>query len=234
MRWAAIAVCLTLVGCNKKEPEAEAVETPAAPSVGHSKTKVVAADDPGSEPSGDHGTAAEVPGDAGETADGPLYGGNGQPAQRDASGRVRGPGGPVYMGRGPDCNHERNHCLRDGVWFAAGNVTPGKLYRATPVFELEGAWWTFRDKEHTDWQVVYETKVVDNASELTPGSPVVWLVEAGSSQKWLTSEYDALTSSRWEVGTIDKVSGSTFTVLGWAKPVPIDTARVILQQKKPS
>lgn len=229
MRWDAIAIagCLTLLGCKKKEPDAEAEAAPAAPSVGHSKTKITATDDDGAH--------AEAPGDAGETADAPLFGGNGQPAYRDESGRVRAPGGPVYMGRGPECTHERNHCLRGDAWFAAGTVQPGKLYRATPVFELEDKWWTFREQEHTDWGVVYQTKVVDDPSELTPGSPVVWLIEAGSSsQKWLTSEYDALTSSRWEVGTIDKVSGETFTVLGWAKPVPIETARVIVQQRKPS
>jgi hypothetical protein len=56
-------------------------------------------------------------------------------------------------------------------------------------------------------------------------------VAESSSDKWLASEHDALTSSRWEVGVIDSVSGNTFKVLGWPDPVPIDTARVITERK---
>lgn len=232
MRWVAIVVWLVL-GCKKKEPEAEPAPAPATPAVGHSRTKV--AEEASAEPAGgETGAAREATqaatGDA-AVADAPLYGGNGKPAYRDADGHVHGPGGPIYMGKGPDCTDKIDHCLRPGVWFAVGNVKPGRLYRATPVFEFESKWWTFRGDEETDFQTLFKTKVVESPSELQPGSPVVWLVEENSGNKWLNSEHDALTSSRWEVGVIESVSGDTFKVMGWSGPIPIDTARVITERR---
>lgn len=223
MRWVLIVVWFAFaVGCKKKEPEPEAAPAPSTPSVGHSRTSV--SDEAAS--AGD-----EAPGDAGEVADAQLYGGNGKPAFRDEQGRVHGPGGPIFMGRGVECTDKIDHCLRPGVWFAAGNVQPGKLFRATPVFEFEDKWWSFREEEVTDYQALFQTKVVESPSELQPGSPVVWLVEENSANKWLNSEHDALTSSRWEVGVIESVSGDTLKVQGWAYPIPTDTARVITDRK---
>lgn len=225
MRWVLIVVWFAFaVGCKKKQAEPEAAPAPSTPSVGHSSTQVSA------EAETEH-HAAEAPDDAGAVADAPLYGGNGKPAYRDEQGHVHGPGGPVYMGRGVECTDKVDHCLRPGVWFATAKVQPGKLYRATPAFELEGKWWSFREDEVTDYQALFKTKVVESASELQPGSPVVWLIDQNSSSKFLNSEHDALTSSRWEVGVIDSVSGNTFKVLGWPDPVPIDTARVITERK---
>lgn len=231
MRWVAVVLCF-VVACKKKEPEPEATP-PATPSVGHSKTKITADESPSEDHTAEKPrAAAEAPANAGgERPDAQLYGGNGQPAYRDENGRVRGPGGPAYMGRGVDCTDKIDHCLRDGVWFAVGNVQAGKLYRATPVFELEGTWWTFREKEVDDWQTLFKTKVVESASELTAGSPVIWLIEANSSAKWLNSEHDALTSSRWEAGVIESVGSTSFKVMGWHLPVPNDTARVIVDRK---
>lgn len=223
MRWVLIALWF-VVACKKKQPEPEPDPAPTAPSSGHSRTHV------SDEAANDHG-ADEAPGDAGEVADAQLYGGNGKPAFRDEQGRVHGPGGPIFMGRGVDCTDKIDHCLRPGVWFAAGNVQPGKLFRATPVFEFEDKWWSFREEEVTDHQALFETKVVESPSELQAGSPVVWLVEENAANKWLNSEHDALTSSRWEVGVIESVSGDTLKVQGWSYPIPTDTARVITQRK---
>jgi hypothetical protein len=233
-----LVVLLCLVSaCKKKEAEPEPAPMPTTPSTGHSSTKV---NEEGSgEPtrSGHASTPttpapAPAPGDAGGAAiDAARYGGNGAAAYRDDNGKVRGPGGPIYMGRGPDCTDKIDHCLREGVWFATGNVTRGKLFRATPVFEFENKWWNWREREETDVHVAYKTKVVERADELKVGSPVIWMIQEGS-RKWVNSESDALTSSRWEAGVVEWVSGSSFKVAGWEGGIAIETARVITQQKK--
>jgi hypothetical protein len=229
MRWVAVLLCLT-IACKKKEAEPEPAAAPTAPSVGHSKTELK--DDPGDHGGGGgHSKTAEGPGDAGEVADARLYGGDGSPAFRDERGAVHGPGGRIFMGRGVDCTDKIDHCLREGVWFAAGNVVAGKLYRATPVFEFEGKWWNFNEQESTDHKVLLKTKTVESPAELVPGSAVIWLVAANSSAKWLNSEHDALTSSRWDAGVIKSVGSETFEVQGWPSPIPIDTARVVIERK---
>jgi hypothetical protein len=224
MRWAALVLCL-FVACKQKEPEPEPAPAAAAPSVGHSSTKIRDRAKPREERSGAKSAEADNK---------KHYGGDGKPAYRDERGEVHGPGGPIFMGRGPECTDKLDHCLRDGVWFAVGNVQQGKLYRATPVFEFEDKWWTFRGKEASDWAMLFKTKIVESASELSPGSPVIWLVAENSSTKWLSSEYDALTSSRWEAGVIESVGTDSLKVYGWPNPVPIDTVRVIVDQKKSS
>src|SRR5688500_15514134 len=165
MRWVAVLLCFT-IACKKKDAEPAPAAAPTTPSVGHSKTELK--DDPGDHGGGGgHSKTGEAPGDAGgEPADAQLYGGNGSPAYRDERGRVHGPGGPIFMGRGVECTDQIDHCLRDGVWFAVGNVVAGKLYRATPVFELEGKWWDFREQESTGHQMLFKTKKVESSSEL--------------------------------------------------------------------
>jgi hypothetical protein len=228
MRWWPVLVLVLSVACKKKEQEPEPDPAPAKPSVGHSSTKV------NGEQGGEGAQAADTH-EAAKTAEEPegkLYGGNGSPASRDDKGHVHGPGGPIYMGKGPECTDKINHCLRDGVWFSVGNVQRGRLYRATPAFKFEDAWWSFREDKITDAYAFYATKVVEQASELKVGSPVIWLAEENSSEKWLNSEHDALTSSRWEAGIIEAVNGDTFRVAGWAGSIPTDTARVITQESK--
>ncbi len=231
VRWAAVLLCF-VVACKKKEAEPEPAPMPTTPSVGRSTTIIAA--DAGEGEHGSGSVTAQVPGDADVApADAKLYGGNGQPPYRDKDGKLWPPGGPIYMGHGPDCTPEIDHCLRDGVWFAVANIQRGKLYRATPVFEFENKIWTFRRQEETDYHVLYRTKVVDKPSELKTGSPVIWLIEENTGvKKWLYSEDDALTSSRWEAGIIESVGTDTFRVAGWQSAIEIDTARVIIQQKK--
>jgi hypothetical protein len=233
MRWVALLLCL-LIACKKQEAEPDPAPVPATPSTGQSSTKVK--EEPEAEGSGSAAgstttvgstTAVTAPTDTEKK----LFGGDGSPARRDERGRARGPGGPVYMGRGPECTDKIDHCLRDGVWFAVGAIQRGRMYRATPVFEFEKQWWTWREQEASDYVIVYQTKVVERSEELKVGSPVIWLVEEGK-RKWLDSEHDALTSSRWVAGIIESVSGSSFTVGGWSGAISSDTARVIIQQKK--
>jgi len=233
MRWLAIVVLV--IGCKKQEEPAPD-PMPTAPSTGHSITKV---NEPGEEgsgsPSGKSLQSAAKQGSAtppsGAPADAPLFGGNGKPAYRDDNGHLHGPGGPIFMGKGPDCTDKIDHCLRDGVWFAVGNVRPGALFRATPVFQFESKWWTFREQE-ADYQFLFRTKVLEKSSELVPGEPVIWLIHENSGQKWLDNEMDALTSSRWECGVVEAVgSDDTFRVKGWDWAVPTDTARIIVEKK---
>jgi hypothetical protein len=228
MRWAAVVLGL-LIACKKQEPEPDPLATATASAKSKPREEVAEV----VEGSGG-GTAADAssPVDAGSTVDAPRFGGNGQPAMRDADGHVRGPGGPMYMGRGPDCTDKIDHCLREGVWFAVGNIQRGKLYRAKPVFAFESKWWTFTGDEYSDFSTLFKTRVADKPGDLKAGSPVVWLIEDNNARKWVNSEHDALTTSRWEVGIVKAVGGTTFEVDGWDYPIPTDTARTITEQKK--
>jgi hypothetical protein len=246
-----LAIVLFVLACGcKKQDEAPAEPEPTAttPARGYSVTKMKGGGEDGDggeegvvdEPGGGAGGAtakavASAPRDAGAgaaTADASLFGGNGTPAHRDDEGRIRGPGGPVFMGRGPECNGERDHCMREGVWFAVDNLVAGKLYRATPMFEFEGKWYTWRSKEES-FAMRFKTKV-GTKQTLRAGDPVIWFIDENASKKFVDNEYDALTSSRWSAGVIDAVEGDQIRVKGWTYGmVPIDTTRVIVETKRP-
>lgn len=159
------------------------------------------------------------------------WGGDGSPPSRDEAKRPRGPGGPVFMGKGEPCTNKIDHCMRPGVWFAASDVIAGKLFRGTPVFEFEGKWWNWRGDE-ADYKFAFKTKVASSSSEITVGKPVVFLVE-DSGRKWLDNEHDMLTTSRWSVGVVDSIDGETIRVKGWSGNVSLDTIRVIVEEKQP-
>jgi hypothetical protein len=219
----ALVIALCLVGCKKHEPEESPPDPPAEPSRGHSIThfKDAAVTDDAAE-----GAAA---GDA-ATADAPLFGGNGSPAYRDESGHVHGPGGPVFMGRGVPCDASRNHCMREGVWFAADTYDNTHLFRAVPAFELDKTWWNWRGAE-VDSGKLFKTEVA-TVDKLKAGSPaIVWLPETDSGQ-WALNEYEALTSSRWDVAVVQSVnrSAKSFRIPSWPDDLPIENARVITQQ----
>jgi hypothetical protein len=129
-------------------------------------------------------------------------GGDGSPSARADDGRVHGPGGPVYMGNGVTCDAAHDHCLRDGVWFSVNNIQAGKLYRALPVFEFEKKWWTWRGEPADDPVKLYKTQIAGNA-KIAPGTAVIWFSSETSDGKWAESEYEALTSSRWEAGVVE-------------------------------
>lgn len=232
MRWLAVLICF-VVACKKKDPEPE--PEPTKPSSGSSVTKIEENADPqtgsttakltGSKP-------ATGPVDAGgeATGDARVYGGDGTPARFDDKGHAQGPGGRVVGGRGPDCTEALNHCLRDSAWFATtSEMKPGKIYRAIPVFELEGKWYTWIGREESV-TTAYKTKVATKA-DLQPGKPIMWLVKQPSQAKWVNSEYEALTSSRWEVGVIERVNGDMFTIEGWRGEIDVNTARVLTERR---
>src|SRR5262245_9491447 len=229
-----VLVLAVLVACKKKEEEPAPEPAPKSPSVGHSVTKVP--DEPTAQaPAGSGSGSAPAhheaaPADAAVTIDAPVYGGDGSPASRDSRGHIVPPGGPVFTGRGPECTDKIDHCLREGVYFSVGALVAGKLYRATPVFEFEGKWYNwFGRSESVD--TAYKTKVA-KAGELRAGDPVIWFIE--DTKQWVSSEYDALTSSRWEAGIIESVSGATFRVKGWDRPVAIESARKLTERRKGS
>lgn len=238
MRWLVLPLVF-VIGCKKKEEPAPDPMPSGPPATGHSVTKVND-DGSGATGSGDSGahssttTAAAGSGSAQESgppADASLYGGNGKPAYKDDGGHVHGPGGPIYMGRGPECTDAIDHCLRDGVWFAVGTIRPGSMYRATPSFEFDGKWWDFSERE-VECQELFKTKVT-KGDDLQPGDPVVWLVEENQKFEWLNNEMDSLTSSRWEAGIIEEgASGGKFKVKGWNYAVRVDSARAVVERKK--
>jgi len=207
-----VPLVILALACNKPK------------KVGHSVTKVKDSDEP-TKGSGSAGSAAAPP-DAAST-----IGGNGQAAYRDGQGRVHGPGGPVFMGRGADCDVSKDHCMRADVWFSVANIVAGKLYRALPVFKLEDKWWTWRGDEEQPVKL-YMTKMAGTAP-LSPGTPIIWFSQETSSPKWADSEYEALTSSRWEAGVVEAPStGTTVKVKGWGE-VQMDTVRIITEIKDP-
>jgi len=157
------------------------------------------------------------------------WGGDGSPAYRDADSRPHGPGGPVFMGRQDPCTNKLDHCLRPGALFAADNVVAGKLFRGTPVFELEGKWWTWVGQPAT-YKFLFTTRVTDKTSDFVVGKPLVFLSQESANELWLGNEYEALTSSRWSVGVVEAIDKDTIRVQGWG-PVPLAYARVIVDDK---
>jgi hypothetical protein len=136
------------------------------------------------------------------------------------------------MGKGPECTDKIDHCMRPNVWFACGKIVPGRLYRAVPVFEFEGSWYNYREKRE-EFSVLFKTKVVENlADEVRVGQPIVWLIEDNIEKKWVRSEWEALTSSRWECAIVESVAADSFKVKGWGYGIPADTARAIIETKQ--
>jgi|HubBroStandDraft_6_1064221.scaffolds.fasta_scaffold163224_3 hypothetical protein len=219
---------LALAGC-KKQPKPDA-PPPGPAKVGHATFKTHrgsdVADDsptPGSDATGSDATASgDPPPDAAEDD-------TGKPAYRDDEGHVHGPGGPVFMGTGHDCDASRDHCIRKGVWFAAGNIERGRQFRAVPVFAFEKAWYTWRgDPSDTDGKL-YKTKVAGKAA-IAAGTPVIFFSADTDDSKWADSEFAALTSSRWEAGVVEAASGDKIRISSWGD-VPKDTVRLITESK---
>lgn len=221
-------------GCKKKREMAS--ELPSTPSTGHSVThlKDAAEAAEGSGSADVVATAGSAAIDAGDPVDAaPRIGGNGQPAYKDEDGRIHGPGGPVYTGTGPNCDASHGHCQRGDAWFWAANVVPGKLYRATPCFEFEGKWYTWRGDEVDQGGKLFKTRVA-KPEDIKPGTPVVFFApESDPRDKWVDSEYEALTSSRWDVGVPENVNpgAKTWGTRNWPDPIDDDVARVIVEQK---
>jgi hypothetical protein len=186
------------------------------------------------EPKNSGSDKPKVPADTGSGSGGgkekKLFGGNGAPPYVDDEGHLHGPGGPIFMGKGVECNAERDHCLRPGVWFAVGNLVAGKLYRAVPIFEHEKKWYNWRGREES-FAMRFKTKV-GTKDTVRVGDPIIWFIDENSSKKFVDNEYDALTSSRWEAGVVEQLVGDKIRVKGWTYgAVSIDTTRVIVEQK---
>ena len=175
-RFALLLVVPLVVACKKKPKQEEPEPPPGPPKVGHSVTRLHGSGDPGEGAAGSGGSATTEPSDA---ARGSVVGGNGAPAFRDGQGRVHGPGGPVFMGKGVDCDDAHDHCLRADVWFSVGNIVPGRLFRAVPVYTLEDKWWTWRGEEDQPVKL-YKTKLAGDTM-LSPGTPVIWFSSDTSS-----------------------------------------------------
>jgi hypothetical protein len=241
MRWSVIVACASLAvgsGCDKlrkkHEPPPETGSGSAAPpAVGHSVTKLKedAGSTLGSGTSGPQNTGPQV-GSGSGSGSGHIMGGDGSPPHRNDDGQVHGPGGPVYMGRGLDCDAAHDHCLRDGVWFSVNNIVSGRLFRAVPVFEFEKQWWTWRGEPADAPVKLYKTQIAGNA-KLSPGTSVIWFSSETSDKKWADSEYDALTSSRWEAGVIESQSSPTSAMVKGFGAVSLDTVRLITETRAP-
>jgi hypothetical protein len=214
-------------GCKKKEREM-ATELPSTPSSGHSVTHFK--DAPEAEGSAEV-VASGSPPAAIDAAEAPKS--SGAQGYRDPDGRIHGPGGPVNMGSGPNCDAEHNHCQRGDAWFFANNVVPGKLYRATACFEFEGKWYTWRGDEVEKGGKLFRTRVA-KPEDLQVGKPIVFFApESDPRDKWVDSEYEGLTSSRWDVGVPETVNpaAKTWGTRAWPDPIDDDVARAIVETK---
>lgn len=135
------------------------------------------------------------------------------------------------MGRGLPCDASRDHCMRAGVWFAADTYDSKHLFRAVPAFEYEQAWWNWRGAAIDSGTLLLTERATP--AKVKVGSPiVVWLPETDSSA-WAENEYDALTSSRWDVAVVLEVDAAakTFRIPSWPDPLPLDNGRVVVQQR---
>lgn len=222
-------------GCDKLRKKSEPAPEPGAGSEvphasGHSVTKLKELD--AGTPHGAGSNATPTINNVPIKNGGHMMGGDGGPAVRADDGRIHGPGGPVFMGVGVDCDAAHDHCLREGVWFSVNNIQPGKLYRALPVFEFEKKWWTWRGEPTEPTGKLYKTQIAGNAT-LVPGTSVIWFSTETSDKKWADSEYEAMTSSRWEAGVIESQRSPTVVMIkGWG-PASLDTIRLITETRSP-
>jgi hypothetical protein len=218
----------TLCGCDelrkKHAPEPVPVSNE-PPKTGHSVT--VLKPDAGTGSGSGH-----VGSGAGSGKKEHLMGGNGSPAARADDGRIHGPGGPVYMGRGVTCDAAHDHCLRENMWFSVNNIQAGKLYRALPVFEFEKKWWTWRGEPADQPVRLYKTQIAGNA-KIAPGTSVIWFSSETSDGKWADSEYEALTSSRWEAGVVESQQSPTVVMIKGYGAATMDTIRLITETRAP-
>ncbi|MEO6776537.1 MAG: hypothetical protein ABI467_26565 [Kofleriaceae bacterium] len=236
----AIAVVASCDKLRKQhEPDPEPVGSNEPPKSGHSVT-VIKDHAPAVEADSAAGSATAT-GTASASATGSgdgsakrehVAGGDGSPAARGDDGRVHGPGGPVYMGRGMTCDAAHDHCLRDGIWFSVNRIEAGKQFRAVPVFEFETKWWTWRGEPADDPVKLYKTHVVDRA-QLASGTPVIWFSNETSDAKWPESEYEAVTSSRWEAGVVEAQQSASIVMIAGFGAVPLDTVRVLTETRAP-
>ena len=214
------ALVLASWGCKKKQPPADDPPPTGSAHVGHASFKMHGSADPG-----DGSAEADTPPAAQQQDDEDV----GKPPYRDDSGHLHGPGGPVAMGEGADCDAGRDHCLRKGVWFAVNKIEAGRQFRAVPSFIFEKAWYDFLGDPVDTSGKLYMTKPVGNGP-LQNGQSVIFFSSENDDSKWANSEYDALTSSRWEAGVIESISGDKVRISSWGD-VPKDTIRVITQTK---
>jgi hypothetical protein len=218
-------IALAFAGCKKQpKPDDEPAAAPGSAQIGHAKIHVHGntGDDPDDpQPAGSATTAAADSGSA-QQDDGVA----GKPAYRDDSGHVHGPGGPVDMGESSACDTSRNHCMRKPAWFAASEIERGRQFRATPAFMFEKAWYDWRGEPIDKGGKVYSTRIAGNDA-IAAGTKVIFFEADTDDTKFADSEFDALTSSRWEAGVVESSSGTNVRVSSWGD-VPKDTIRLIV------
>jgi hypothetical protein len=232
MRSFVLAVgAVALIGCKKQpKPDDDPPPSGSAKTTGHASFKLHGADGSGDPAPGSDTTQASANGsDAGSGSGSGSDDEGGKPAYRDEEGHVHGPGGPVFMGEGPLCDAGRDHCLRKSVWFSAGNIERGRMFRAVPVFTFEKAWYTWRGEPADSGGKIYKTKLAGK-SGLSAGQPVIFFSADTDDSKFVNSEYESLVSSRWEAGVVESASGDTVRISSWGD-VPKDTVRVITETK---
>jgi hypothetical protein len=219
-------IALASTGCKKQPKPDDKPATPAGSAqIGHAKIHVHS-DTPDM---GSAGTtaAATATATAGATPDAAESDGvAGKPSYRDDSQSIHGPGGPVDMGDETPCDSSRNHCMRQPAWFAASEIERGRQFRATPAFLFEKAWYDWRGQPIDKGGKLYSTRVAGNAA-IAAGTKVIFFEADTDDSKFADSEYEALTSSRWEAGVVDSSSGSNVRVSSWGD-VPKDTVRLIV------
>jgi hypothetical protein len=224
-------IALAFAGCKKQPKPDEAPAPPAGSAqIGHAKIHMHGSntnngdDDPDNpQPPGSAATtAATTDNGSGQQDDGVA----GKPAYRDDSGHVHGPGGPVDMGESSACDVSRNHCLRKPAWFAASEIERNRQFRATPAFLFEKAWYDWRGQPIDRGGKVYSTRAAGN-EPIAVGTKVIFFEADTDDSKFADSEYDSLTSSRWEAGVVESSSGNNVRVSSWGD-VPKDTIRLIV------
>jgi hypothetical protein len=87
----------------------------------------------------------------------------------------------------------------------------GKLFRAVPAFTFEDKWYTWRGEPAEDEGKLYKTQMA-GTTPIAAGTSVIFFSSETSDTKWADSEYEALTSSRWEAAVTEQASSGHGTV----------------------
>ncbi|HEY1551198.1 MAG TPA: hypothetical protein VGG28_25390 [Kofleriaceae bacterium] len=224
----ALGIALAFAGC-KQQPKPDPTPAPSGSAqVGHAKIHMHGSNTPdipdSPEPAGS-ATATASAGSGSDESDGVP----GKPAYRDDSGQVHGPGGPVDMGESNPCDASRNHCMRKPAWFSAAEIERKAQFRATPVFLFEKGWYDWRGEAIDKGGKLYSTRVAGN-DPIAAGTKVIFFEADTDDSKFADSEFEALTSSRWDAGVVESSSGSNVRVSSWGD-IPKDTVRLIVETK---
>lgn len=141
------------------------------------------------------------------------------------------PGGWFGRDDGP-CTAARDHCLREGVWFVASTYDEAQLgqgYASTadPVFERDGAWWTWRERPQRKEGPAVRTIAAPGAA-VAAGDMIIYY--ASPLQPAPRNDGDAHTNADWRLDYVAAIEGDEIVTIS-KRRVPLERARVVVERR---